>query len=105
MSLTTSCFAGERPVYLYKPHDVLRGSIPFRGMRPVRELDTIEELSGILDEESFLIVLSEKTGQLLRETAPDVMSRVRQLGDASLENEGRWKLVMFEGPIGVAAGD
>lgn len=48
---------GETPLFLYKPRDRFRGSIPFSANRLVREIDTPEQLSAVLSAGDMIYVL------------------------------------------------
>jgi len=62
---------GDHPLYLYRPKDHVKGSIPFYRDRPVREIDRPEEVGGVLSEpgKKFLLLSETSLGEIRREGA------------------------------------
>ena len=50
---------GDTPLYLYRPRDDIRGTIPFAKNHLVPEIDRVEELNNVLRQANHAFVLME----------------------------------------------
>jgi 4-amino-4-deoxy-L-arabinose transferase-like glycosyltransferase len=78
---------GDAPLYLYRPRDILRGSIAFYGGRTVPELDVPEQLRAVLASGQKVFILAEvkKLKPVQADTSLADLYRIRPLTGLGLD--------------------